>query len=327
MKGRLYVSAFAAAVAAVLLMCASCNGTHTPSAKKVSESSAVGNKSEPVSPEAYMPPKPPAIITDEERIWEFYRSHFWDNLQMSEDTCPVDTDMYIKAFIAYTSLMDSRDSTCIMQMERFLHRISGNKAELDLVSMMAKNVLNDPNSPYRDDELYIPVLRARIESGLYDNATSTRDSYTLNIALQNRIGHKANDFRYRLADGSYGKLYDLKAPYTLVFINNPGCNMCRTVRESIMANGQLMKLISDRTVRVLAIYPDEDLDDWKEYYDDIPSDWLNGYDEGCLIRKTGSYKIDAIPALYLLDADKKVLVKDGTDVNEILNVLLADMRG
>lgn len=25
--------------------------------------------------------------------------------------------------------------------------------------------------------------------------------------------------------------------------------------------------------------------------------------------------------------DKKVLVKDGTDVNEILNVLLADMRG
>ena len=34
------------------------------------------------------------------------------------------------------------------------------------------------------------------------------------------------------------------------------------------------------------------------------------------------YNLNAIPALYLLDRDKRVIIKDGTSVTEIENVLM-----
>ena len=38
----------------------------------------------------------------------------------------------------------------------------------------------------------------------------------------------ANDFRYTLASGATGTLYGVQAEYVLLFINNPGCPMCKT---------------------------------------------------------------------------------------------------
>ncbi len=259
-------------------------------------------------------PDPPAVLTGQEQITDFYRYHFWDNLEPSMYEETVDTMMMLDAFVAYLQLLTDSGVPDSRPVGKLMEKCLTDKPRMDLFSMLAEQVLNDPNSPYREDELYIPVLQARIASGLYDNASQIRDSHTLELAMQNRTGHKANDFKYTLKDGSSGTLYGVKAPFTLVFINNPGCNMCRTVRENICASQYLMQLIDAGTVRVVGIYPDEDLDEWYEYYDEIPSGWINGYDKGCTIRRNGTYKLNAIPALYLLDADKTVLVKDGTDV-------------
>lgn len=271
--------------------------------------------------EGYMPPNPPAVIAGPEQAMDFYRFHFWDNLKPSMYTEAVDTAMMLDAFIAYLQLLSDGGMPDSRPIEKLMEKCLTDKPLMDLFSMLAERVLNDPNSPYREDELYMPVLQARIASGLYDNASQIRDRHTLELAMQNRIGHKANDFKYTLKDGSTGTLYGVKAPYTLVFINNPGCNMCRTVRESICASQYLMQLIDNGIVRVVGIYPDEDLDEWNEYYDEIPSNWINAYDKGCTIRRNGTYKLNAIPALYLLDADKTVLVKDGTDVSAIERVI------
>mgnify|MGYP002237367013 FL=1 len=50
--------------------------------------------------------------------------------------------------------------------------------------------------------------------------------HDLRMALQNRVGLPANDFRYTLASGRTGTLYGIRADYTLVFFNNPDCGMC-----------------------------------------------------------------------------------------------------
>ena len=70
-------------------------------------------------------------------------------------------------------------------------------------------------------------------------------------------------------------------------------------------------------LQVLAIYPDENLDEWNKHYADMPAEWINSYDKGCLIGRENLYNIGAIPALYLLNKDKIVLVKDSTNVGEI----------
>ena len=68
---------------------------------------------------------------------------------------------------------------------------------------------------------------------------------------------------------------------------------------------------------VLALYPDEDINAWRAYASSIPAKWINSYDKGCIIREKNLYDLRAIPAMYLLDARKQVLVKDSTSVEEI----------
>lgn len=272
----------------------------------------------------YQPPQHPTILTDSNQIMSYYRHHYWDSLILPEDTVAVDTAMMLSAFVSFVKLLEKANATDIAAMEELMSQCMKDRRRLDLFSLLSERVLHDPNSPYREDELYMLVLRARIESGFYDSATKIRDQYHLDMAMQNRTGHKANDFRYTLKDGSTGSLYNLKSTYTLVFINNPGCTMCRAVKDKLQASDYLMKFVAEGKMQVLTIYPDDDTAEWIEHYNEIPSSWINAYDEGCTIRRDGSYKLDAIPSLYLLDMNKTVLLKDATDIEDIVGIIAGD---
>ena len=65
-------------------------------------------------------------------------------------------------------------------------------------------------------------------------------------------------------------------------------------------------------MKVLNIYIDEDLEAWKSYMPIYPEKWYNGFDPDLVIRTDKTYNVRAIPSLYLLDADKTVLLKDTT---------------
>lgn len=97
--------------------------------------------------------------------------------------------------------------------------------------------------------------------------------------------------------------------------------MCRDITEGIKGSTIISNLQQDGRLKVLAIYPDENLEEWHKHYEDIPSSWINSYDKGCHIERENLYNVNAIPALYLLDKDKIVLVKDSTNVAEIEHVL------
>jgi thioredoxin-related protein len=145
--------------------------------------------------------------------------------------------------------------------------------------------------------------------------------YDLEIARQNRIGRTANDFTYTLASGRTATLHNIKADYTLIFISNPGCPMCREVKEQITTSPMLQELIERKELKVLVIYPDTDLEAWREHLQDYPVSWINGYDADQRIEKERLYDLKAIPALYLLDKQKRVMAKDCTDVAHIEKLL------
>lgn len=263
---------------------------------------------------------PASMNPDEQREW--LRWHYWDRFDFADTlfVSQADTTQMVESYARYIALISDRPMDAA-PMDSLMRRASASRKMLDYFSWLADNVLHDPNSPMRNDEFYIPVLQARLASPYYDQYERLGPEYDLRMAMQNRLGQPANDFRYTLASGATGTLYDVKAEYTLVFINNPGCAMCKEIREAIGASPMLTEMIERGRLKVVALYPDADLQEWRDYLPHIPASWINGYDKGCVIRETGSYDLHAIPALYLLDASKRVLVKDSTDVAQIETVI------
>ena len=173
--------------------------------------------------------------------------------------------------------------------------------------------LFDPNSPYRNEDYYgLFAERLARYSGL---SAQMQDKYARDARLcaLNRIGTKATDFRFADRRGKMHTLYGVKAPYTLLFFSNPGCDACMNIINVLKGEPRIAQMIASGQLAVLNIYIDEDLEAWRSYMPIYPDEWYNGFDPDFVVRNEELYNVRAIPSLYLLDKDKVVIMKDAPE--------------
>ncbi|MBQ7786796.1 MAG: DUF5106 domain-containing protein [Alistipes sp.] len=269
----------------------------------------------------FIPALPPSTLNPEEHR-AYMVDHYWDKFDFSDTLfiAEVDTSHMATAFAIYAAGYVP-DSLAHSAMSRLMQRASTSRKMFDYFMMLSDMVLHDPNSPLRNDEKYIPVLEQAVKSPYYDEYERMPYEFDLKVAMQNRVGHKANDFVYTLASERSARMHSIKADYLLIFISNPGCPMCREIREQLMASPMLNELSERGKFKVLVIYPDSDLVAWREHLNDYPASWINAYDKGGVITRDRLYDLKAIPALYLLDSEKMVMAKDCTDVEYVEHLI------
>lgn len=88
--------------------------------------------------------------------------------------------------------------------------------------------------------------------------------------------------------------------------------MCKTVHEQLTGSRLITEMQKKKLLKIVALYPDEDITAWKKHLPVVPREWINGYDKELKMRNEELYDLKAIPTLYLLDKDKKVILKDVT---------------
>jgi hypothetical protein len=268
---------------------------------------------------------PPAGVTDSARL-SYMREHYWDRFDFADTltTVKADTTEMLRVFATYVS--EYVGATNQEPIRALMRRASASRPMFDYFVMLADKVLYDPNSPLRSDELYIAVLEAQVATPLYDKYERMAPEYTLHLVSQNRVGHTANDFRYTLSSGKSGYLHAIKSDFTIIYINNPDCPMCRDITAQLVASPVISEAERSGRLKILAIYPDRDLDAWHKNLPKYPKSWINAYDMDCVIERQRLYDLKAIPSLYLLDGAKRVLVKDSVNVGELEYMLTRKME-
>ena len=242
---------------------------------------------------------------------------YWDDFDFDagEDVIAYDTANICQAFADYVIIIEPQKADSLLRS--LMHRAERSRPVLDFFATVSNIVLYDPNSPLRNDEYYIPILEVLVESPLMDEYDRIAPAYDLQMASLNRIGTIANDFSYTLADGTTHRMHDIEADFLLIMLNNPGCPMCREITDDITGSPMLNELMELDRLKILAIYPDTDIEAWRAYQQEMPTGWISGYDRDQQLSQKQLYKLNAIPALYLLDAKKRVLIKDGCDVRQV----------
>ena len=170
--------------------------------------------------------------------------------------------------------------------------------------------LYDPNSPVRSEDLYLPFVRKLAESPLIDPDYRTRYAWDAQNCSLNQTGTIATDFPFIDTAGKRRTLHSIKAETLLLIFGNPDCQACKDIVQTLESVPQLESLISGGKLKVVDIYIDEDIDLWKSKSASYPAKWINGYDPNCDIRGDRLYNIRAIPSVYLLDKEKRVILKD-----------------
>lgn len=261
----------------------------------------------------------PDVITDPAERAGYLVKHYWDNFDFTDTAYIHLPEVTEQAFADYIDIMDYAPYTTVSSsIKDMLKKAEADTSVFVYFSRLYEKYLYDSNSPFRNDEYYIPALEAIIASPLTEE--KVRPAHLLAIAKKNRVGEKATDFTYTLTNGQQSTLYAIQSEQTVLFFYNPGCRTCKDIIEQIEASLTIKYLINEERLKLLAVYPDEDLTEWKNYLPEIPKQWINSYDKGTLLQNKEMYDLKAIPTVYLLDKDKKVILKD-TSFEQLENYL------
>lgn len=267
-------------------------------------------------------PDIPLTFTEPEQVAEFLAMHYWDNFDFTNTAYINSRDVTEKAWAEYLTILNHVPLDIARKgVSNVMNKAANNIDTFNYFANLADKYLYDPNSPYRNEEYYIPVLEAMVNSTLLDETQKIRPTNRLLMANKNRLGQKASNFTYTLNSGKQGTLYGISSEYTLLFFHNPGCHACGEISVEIQASPLLQKMLSDKKLTILTIYPDEDIAEWKNHLSEFPTQWINGYDKQQEIQNKSVYDLKAIPTLYLLDRDKNVILKDTTipEINQYFN--------
>lgn len=98
---------------------------------------------------------------------------------------------------------------------------------------------------------------------------------------------------------------DICTPYTLLLFYNPDCHGCAETLATMKTSAVLNSPHIMKQMKILAFYPDEDREVWTKHQNEIPDGWINSYDKELTVLTEECYDLKAMPALYLLDKDKR----------------------
>ena len=253
---------------------------------------------------------PPAMLTDGGGRAAWLAEHYWDNLDWGDGRWVADTSTLEGYFTPWAQLLAQMPESEAAKFSGALFRKGNACPDMQLRLLdMAEYFWYHPNSPFRSEELFIPVLEAIVDAPGIDSLYKLRPQAQLVSALKNRPGMRAADIAYATGRGTAGTLYGLRAEYLLLLFYNPDCHNCARVEEHVVCSETFAFLTASGQLKVLALYPDEDVAAWKAHLSQMPAGWTVGH---APMERGGAaaYDLPAIPALYLLDGNKTVVLKD-----------------
>lgn len=255
-------------------------------------------------------PHIPDSITGPVRRADYLTEHFWDTMDFTNEQLSLDTLFMEQNFVNFIQLYNYGSENGIRKATRKLMK----KAEADknsflLLCYIAERYLYDPNSPMRCEEHFILFLQEIAQTMLLTDYERLRYTYLIEEVQKNRPGMIATDFAYISREGDRRTLHQTPGKRILLLFYDPECGHCSEILQKLHASSLIQELIANKELTVLAIYTEDNRSLWDKTNKTMPQEWYVGIDADA-IQERELYALPAMPVIYLLDKDKKVLLKD-----------------
>lgn len=255
----------------------------------------------------------PDMIVEPQQRASWLLSHYWDNVDFANANIVADTSFIEQSFVNFLSIIPIiEDAKAIESGVKQLM----DKAEIDIYlyrrfMFLAEKYLYEPNSPMVNDEYYIYFLQQINSSSILSAVDKSRTEYLYKIVTKNRVGSQAVDFSFITSQKELLTLYSIKADELILVFYDPECEHCAEIINKLKDNVELNNKILSGKTKVLAVYPDGDRILWEKSHHQMPNNWIIAF-ASSPIQPIGKYVFRALPSIYVLDKNKKVIVKDIT---------------
>lgn len=260
--------------------------------------------------EALPLPAIPSALREPRARAAYLLQHFWDGMDFGDTLRSHNRDFIEQNLVNFISLLPHADTVAAASaVQTMFRRAECDKGAWLLLAEVAEKYLYETGSPLFDEGYYLLFLEEMNGSTGSDTDESARFGYQLRMLCKNRPGTRAADFGYVDRRGRPHTLYRTRGDLQLLLFYDPDCEHCEETIAALRGSTLLRELIGDKKMNVLAVYAEGDRQAWEISKSSMPQEWSVGFDiDGILEREL--YFLPSMPGLYLLDAEKFVLLKN-----------------
>lgn len=170
-------------------------------------------------------------------------------------------------------------------------------------SLAAIGLLNPKN-----DFPFIDELITKLNTNYPGTSSIMQMKQQLDEMRALSVGQVAPDFELPDPNGKMVKLSDLRGKYVLIDFWAAWCKPCRQENPNVV---RLYSQYKDKGFEVFGVSLDRTKEDWIKAIADDQLTWTHVSDLKYFNSAAAElYKIDAIPATYMIDPDGKIIAKD-----------------
>lgn len=256
-------------------------------------------------------PQVPASLREPAARAAYIIEHFWDAMDFSDRSRTLDDAFMEQTFSNFVSVFPyAAEDARRRAAERVMKAASVDREAYLKLAAVAEKYLWETDSPLKSEDFYIPFLEhiaASLPAGDY---AAIRYRYQLEAARKNRPGALASDFAYVDRTGRSAMLRKTPAKGRMLLIfYDPDCEHCQDVMASLRDDAALSQMVADGGLKVLALSVSDDRALWEQTARQLPEAWTVGIVTSDIL-ETQRYVLRSMPTLYLLDADKRIILKE-----------------
>lgn len=129
----------------------------------------------------------------------------------------------------------------------------------------------------------------------------------------------APDFRFLTRENTTSSLAEMKGCPVLLMFYDPDCDHCRDAVAQLRNDPELAGLLRDGKAKVLAVDAEPDFEAWQRTSMHLPREWTVAFDRSGIL-DNALYKLDRMPALYVIGSDGTIVLEDTTPWQALLKI-------
>ncbi|MDN3677224.1 DUF5106 domain-containing protein [Flavobacterium paronense] len=301
-------------------------------------------------------PKTAEGKTDSIQIYNYYKKHYWDNVDFKDDATMRNPFFNIKIKRYFESVVVTHPDSVCVEIDKIM---KSSKPE----SLLYKLLLAHFTYTYETsklmgfDKVFVHMSDNYFKTGKAEGIYSDNDVVQKIIKRADKlkpllVGSKAQDLfmikaedypkmkamgfenaknseemtsvYYKNVDEvtkMYVKLSDVKAEYTILIFWDVDCGHCQ--KEVPILLDQYNELIKEKKdVKVYSVYMQHEGDKYLKYIDEHKLPWINVYDGAHYNNAVEKYDVYSTPVIYILDKNK-VIVAKRIDANQLKPMIKA----
>ena len=272
--------------------------------------------------------------------YRFYKKHFWDNIDFSDERM-LRTPIFFSKMDQYLDKLTAKHPDSINASADVLVEYSRANSEIFQYVVSYITSTYERSKIMGMDAVFVHMVENYYITKQCDWVDSTQLVKIVDRAQKiapNLIGRKASEFldfygRPFMKDtsGVLHTLQEIKADYTVLVFFGPTCGHCKKEMPKIKNDVDSLTSVG-YDIKTFAVATEFDKKEWKKFINDQETgDWINVADinhdeEGNPVASSDwrdKYDIYSTPVIYLLDKEKKIIAKriTHTQIVEIISRL------